>query len=256
MRWSHYNSGMQFARTSRLVEINREFYQQFAASFDETRRRIQPGVAELIEDIATGTNILDLGCGNGELQESLYAQGFRGSYTGLDFSRELVALATSRIPAGASAAFHVADLSDPGWSKGLHGGYDLVLAFAVFHHLPEPIPEQIFNVVHGLLAPGGRFIFSNWQFLNSPRWRERIQPWELAGLQKTDVGPDDYLLDWRHGGVGFRYVHHYSEAELAELADKTGFKTVDSFYSDGKEGNLALYQVWQSASQRVSESTE
>lgn len=236
---------MQTNRASRLVEINREFYQQFASSFDETRRRIQPGVAELIEELAGSTHVLDLGCGNGELQETMYAQGFRGQYTGLDFSKELIALAKSRIPAGAQAEFHVADLSTSGWAAELPGGYDRVLAFAVFHHLPAPIPEQTYRIVRDLLKPGGRFIQSNWQFLNSQHWRGRIQPWELAGLTAEEVGADDYLLDWRHGGTGLRYVHHFSEPEMAELAEKTGFRIVDTYYSDGKEGNLAMYQVWQ-----------
>ncbi len=89
------------------------------------------------------------------------------------------------------------------------------------------------------------FILSNWQFLNSPRWRARVQPWETVGLSPGDVGPDDYLLDWRRGGTGYRYVHHFSEGELAALAAETGFRVVETFYSDGKEGNLGLYSVWE-----------
>ena len=88
------------------------------------------------------------------------------------------------------------------------------------------------------------FILSNWQFLNSPRWQVRIQPWERVGLTASDVGPDDYLLDWRRGGEGLRYVHHFSEAELAALAEGAGFEVVETFFSDGAEGNLGIYQVW------------
>jgi len=29
------------------------------------------------------------------------------------------------------------------------------------------------------------------------------------------------------------------------LQKKAGFKVIESFYSDGKEGDLALYQIWQ-----------
>ena len=90
----------------------------------------------------------------------------------------------------------------------------------------------------------GVFVLSNWQFLNSPRWRARVQPWERVGLTAEDVGPNDYLLDWRQGGEGLRYVHHFSEGELAALAEATGFEVVETFLSDGKEGNLGLYQIW------------
>ena len=39
-------------------------------------------------------------------------------------------------------------------------------------------------------------------------------------------------------------MHHFSEAELAALAEGAGFEVVETFLSDGAEGNLGLYQVW------------
>jgi hypothetical protein len=63
-------------------------------------------------------------------------------------------------------------------------------------------------------------------------------------LAEEEVDEGDYLLDWRSGGAGLRYVHHFSEGELAALAESSGFEIVDTFYSDGKEGNLSIYQVW------------
>jgi len=103
---------------------------------------------------------------------------------------------------------------------------------------------DILKTIHELLAGGGRFIHSNWQFLNSPRLRQRVRKWSEAGLTEADVDEGDYLLDWRSGGMGLRYVHHFSEEELAVLAESSGFTVVETFYSDGKEGNLAIYQVW------------
>ena len=88
------------------------------------------------------------------------------------------------------------------------------------------------------------FIHSNWQFLNSPRLKARIQPWESIGLQGSDVDVNDYLLDWKRGGNGLRYVHHFDESELAELAKASGFEIVDTFYSDGENKRLSLYQIW------------
>jgi len=64
-------------------------------------------------------------------------------------------------------------------------------------------------------------------------------------LNDDDVDVGDYLLDWRQGGQGFRYVHHFSEAELQTLANETGFSVWHSFYSDGQGGKLGLYQVWE-----------
>jgi hypothetical protein len=60
------------------------------------------------------------------------------------------------------------------------------------------------------------------------------------------VDAGDYLLDWRSGGEGLRYVHHFGEKELSMLAQETGFETREAFYADGETGNLGLYQIWQS----------
>jgi hypothetical protein len=94
------------------------------------------------------------------------------------------------------------------------------------------------------LKPNGRFILSNWQFLNSEKLKARIQPWGRAGLSDEDVDEGDYLLDWRSGGSGLRYAHHFSAEELTGLADQAGFEVEAEFLSDGENGRLGLYQIW------------
>jgi tRNA (uracil-5-)-methyltransferase TRM9 len=229
---------------SRLLDLNRQFYQTFAVAFSSTRQRLQPGVIRILDQIRPTDDLLDLGCGNGELARELAHCGHVGAYTGLDFSQPLLGLATPDQPTNFS--FVQADLSTPDWDAPLSGNqYNAVLAFAVLHHLPGyELRLRIVRKIRSLLTRDGRFFHSQWQFLNSPRLATRAQPWEAIGLSQADVDPGDYLLDWRQGGTGLRYVHHFSEPELAELAGSTGFKVVESFLSDGKNHRLGLYQVW------------
>jgi tRNA (uracil-5-)-methyltransferase TRM9 len=229
---------------SRLLELNRQFYQTFAAQFSATRQRLQPGVTRTLEQIDISADVLDLGCGNGELARQLARRGSSGTYTGLDFSPALLEHASAGQPS--NFRFLQVDLSRPDWDASLQAGqYDAILAFAVLHHIPgKDLRLQLLNNVRSLLLDGGRFIHSEWQFLNSPRLKARIQPWEAIGLSESDVDPGDYLLDWRQGGVGLRYVHHFSEAELMELAEATGFRITESFFSDGENSHLGLYQIW------------
>jgi len=251
---------------NRLLERNRQFYQTFCDQFSATRQRLQPGVRRVLDGLPTGARLLDLGCGNGELWLSLARQGFAGLYVGLDFSPRMLrqaavrAGATNHItnedsftearrtgsPAGAQAVFLQADLGAPDWDLGLpQAPYSAVVAFAVLHHLPgRALRLQTLRKVRRLLSPGGHFYHSEWQFLNSPRLRARIQDWTLAGLSADQVDDGDYLLDWRHGGLGLRYVHHFSPAELAELAAESGFQIVETFLADGEGGKLGLYQTW------------
>ncbi len=229
----------------RLLQLNREFYQSFAAPFSATRRRLQPGVMRVLEAIPKDANILDLGCGNGELARELARRGQKGMYVGLDFSAELLDEAKRDNPLNGS--FLQADITQDNWESKLPiASYQFIFCFAVLHHIPgEETRLAFLRKVGSLLAPGGRFIHSNWQFLNSERLRERIRLWARAGLSDADVDSDDYLLDWRRDGEGLRYVHHFSEDELTRLAAETGFKVVETFYSDGEGGKLGLYGVWE-----------
>jgi hypothetical protein len=123
--------------------------------------------------------------------------------------------------------------------------FNNVLCFAVLHHLPgESLRRSFMENVHNCLAPAGSFFHSEWQFLNSARLRERTQPWEQVGLTMEQVDPGDYLIDWREGGLGYRYVHSFTIEELGQLAEESGFRIIDTFLSDGEENKLGLYQEW------------
>jgi tRNA (uracil-5-)-methyltransferase TRM9 len=230
-----------------LLDLNRQFYQTFAVHFSATRQRLQPGVLRLLPDLLDSASLLDLGCGNGELARELGRRGLAGRYIGLDFSSGLLELIQQNLPEGLRASFIQADLSLPGWDALLTGqAFDAILAFAVLHHLPgADLRLQVLRQVSGLLSLSGVFIHSNWQFMNSARLRRRIQPWEAAGLTADDVDPGDYLLDWKSGGTGLRYVHLFSLEELAALAQEAGFRILQTFFSDGENSRLGLYQVWQ-----------
>jgi len=230
-----------------LIQLNRDFYERFGADFSATRQRLQSGVTRILGTLTGDESILDLGCGNGELARTLARSGHRGSYLGLDFSLSLLSDASAS-PDGFPARFLEADLtklsviSD---QSSVFNHQSLITCFATLHHIPSnDLRLEILKTVHTLLAPDGRFIHSNWQFLNSDKLRGRVQPWERIGLTAAEVDEGDYLLDWRRGGEGLRYVHQFSEEELSALAGESGFEIVETFYSDGEGGKLGLYQVW------------
>lgn len=239
---------MDSSTAARLVEINQEFYTRFGDSFSATRQRLQPGVRRVLEMLWGDESILDLGCGNGELARELARRGHQGPYLGVDFSRPLLREAES-LPEGFSAGFMQVDLTQLSMFRdqlSVAGGWSVITAFAVLHHIPSTeLRLDILRTVHGLLKPDGRFIHSNWQFLNSEKLKARIQPWEAAAVPGSAVDAGDYLLDWRSAGQGLRYVHHFDEAELAELALASGFRVADTFHSDGEGNRLGLYQIWE-----------
>lgn len=236
---------------ARLIAINHEFYTHFGDAFSATRHRIQPGVRRVLGLLQGDESILDLGCGNGELARQLARRGHRGPYLGVDFSLPLLRDAESQSQ-HFSAKFLQADLTRLGEFRerlSVPDGWAVITAFAVLHHIPSRgMRLELLGTVRQLLKANGRFILSNWQFLNSEKLKARVQPWEVAALSSSDVDPGDYLLDWRGGGKGLRYVHYFDEVSLDELAKDSGFRIMNTFRSDGEGGNLGLYQVWESVS--------
>jgi SAM-dependent methyltransferase len=234
---------------ARLLALNKQFYQTFGREFSSTRMHLQPGVQRILDTLHGSESLLDLGCGNGELARERMRRGQYGPYTGLDFSQPLLEVAR-RGWEDAPATFIRADLTSADWDKRMvspiHQVFDLVTAFAVFHHIPGAnLRLSILQKVHDLLRSGGQFIHSEWQFLNSDKLKGRLQPWQEAGLSDRDVDPGDYLLDWRSGGRGLRYVHSFDETELQSLAEASRFRVCSGFLSDGENGLLGLYQVWE-----------
>jgi tRNA (uracil-5-)-methyltransferase TRM9 len=254
---------MKEAVRQQLINLNSEFYETFAAAFAATRRRIQPGVRKVLDGIPKKGKWLDLGCGSGQLGLEWVKQKRKGAYQGLDFSTGLLgeaeeALQGAALPRGLKVSFARADLTQAGWSEGFKCGYyDGVLAFAVLHHIPgEEQRVDLLRLAHELIKPGGKFIHSEWQFQFSEKLMSRRMPWEFIGLTSEDVEPGDTLMDWRYAlpgqveKVGYRYVHLFTRAELAELAERAGFEIEDEFESDGEGGRLGVYQVWKAQSKQ------
>jgi tRNA (uracil-5-)-methyltransferase TRM9 len=246
---------MRDETVTRLLDLNRQFYQTFAEQFAETRGHLQPGVLRSLANFPPKASIVDLGCGIGEVANELSRRGHEGFYLGIDSSAPLIAIARGRCE-HPLAQFQLTDFIDSSWPKEPLNyaqrfsatSFDRVLAFATLHHLPSrALRLRVLTQIPELLAEDGQFIHSNWNFMASPRLRARVIPWSEIDLDENEVESGDYLLDWRRGGYGLRYVHHFSDEELQELARSTGFRVVETYYSDGEGGRLGLYQVWECA---------
>jgi SAM-dependent methyltransferase len=172
--------------------------------------------------------VLDLGCAHGLLAEELNSRGHSGIYVGLDSSQPLLDSTPNHLPP--RYQFALADLGDEEWtptaqrllSESLEAEqnliesstlFDWVFAFAVLHHLPSSELRRSTAAAFGaLLKADGRVAVSAWDFLASARLQERVVAWDTVGLSEEDVGEGDYLVDWREGGDGVRYVHHFTGA--------------------------------------------
>lgn len=235
----------------RLLVLNKQFYQSFATDFSITRTRLQPGVRRVINKLPYELNLLDVGCGNGEIIRALLEGGYTGRYVGIDSSPELLSFASNIVEKFSFATdLHIelieADITTDLSNLIPEPIFDQIIAFATLHHIPGVQNRNVcIQSIYNMLSSVGVFFHSEWQFLNSDRLRLRVQPWESIDIGSDEVDINDYLLDWRRGGMGLRYVHHFDEDELLILAENNGFCIIETFYSDGENGRLGLYQLWQ-----------
>ncbi len=187
--------------------------------------------------------MLDAGCGNARLALALERAARCVEYVGVDASRELIGIARAR---GARlknvrADFFIADLAEPAWARELPREFEIVAALAVLHHLPSfDLRARVVVEFARLLAPGGRVLMTNWQFLNDARMRKKIVAWSAAGVDAHAVDEGDALLAWKRGGSGYRYCHHLTPAEVEAIARRAGLRVEQQFSGDA---GLNLYSI-------------
>jgi len=95
--------------------------------------------------------LLDFGCGVGNLYEHV-SKFFPGCvYTGVDSSKKSVKKARSRFP----AKVNFQEYSSSNW-QGLK--YDLIFSAGVFHHIPHFEHAKLINKLSSLLNNGGKLV--------------------------------------------------------------------------------------------------
>ena len=238
---------MDSALVKRLLELNRNFYAEFSADFSGSRSGERLNLEPFQKYLANDIRLLDAGCGNGRLADALERANFALNYFGVDGSAELIAFAEKNCAAlqRVRAQFRVADLTQSRWHDALRDAapFDVIASLAVLHHIPSfDLRTQVLRALHALLKPRGILVLSNWQFLNNDRLRKKIVAWENVNIDAALLEANDYLLDWKRGGVGYRYVHLLDENEIARLARASAFEIITQFYADA---NLNLYSILQ-----------
>ncbi len=229
---------MRTSTAQQLLRLNREFYDTFAADFSASRSRLQPGIMRALAALRPYNSLLDVGCGDGRVLAARQLHTPTSHYLGVDFSRQLL----RKTPTSPSCDFIYANLASRGWASGLPSSFEASVCFSVLHHIPGKRRRlRLLREIITALQPGARCALSVWQFLELPRLRRKIVPWDQVGLTQNAVDTGDFLLDWRRGGNGLRYVHHFELAELNALCVHAGFHVDKSFRSDGESGALGLY---------------
>lgn len=154
-----------------------------------------------------GEEILDLGCGTGDLADKISGKG--AHVTGIDSSKEMIEAARQKFP---SIDFEIQSAASFSFNKK----FDAVFSNAALHWISEK--EKVVKQVYECLKPGGRFVA------------------ELGG--KGNVGKIIDALKGvlaRHGFIKQSQIQTWyfpSLSEYASLLEANGFRVIFASHFD------------------------
>lgn len=218
--------------SKKIVEKVRADYNAIAKEWDLSRNRPSGIKMNLIEEIESETELLDLGCGNGLMIPFVLEKGV--FYVGLDISENLIEICRERYREEIEdnrTRFFVGDATDLPFSDQ---EFDFIISFAVLHHIPsEELRQRYFREIRRVVRSKGKVKITVWNLLN---------PWSSArfdvGNQLQGENRGDVTIPWKgtFGQLINRYVHQFSVEELQSLAESSGFKNIQiGFYNRAGE---------------------
>jgi 2-polyprenyl-3-methyl-5-hydroxy-6-metoxy-1,4-benzoquinol methylase len=162
---------------------------------------VEPALRKLLALQPNGTNICDLGCGNGALLGSMIDRGW--NLTGIDSSISGIGFAAATWP---QVRWHVGDVTGELPAAVFGNEFDVVISTEVIEHLyfPRRLAANAFRI----LRPGGRFI------LSTP-YHGYLKNIALAATCTLDR---HFTALWDHGHIKF-----FSRRTLYTLLHDAGF---------------------------------
>lgn len=269
---------MDEASAQSLVDLTRDFYAGNAASFSETRQAPWSGWDRVLEEAGVvrdnfgdAMRIADIGCGNLRFEKML-VEGLEGAcradarpttlhITCVDgnaaFLEEAVGL---RACAGERAVIETmrADIVESIVADGAGvlsriKGCDLVVCFALMHHIPMATWRQaLLDALVDMAAPGGCIAVSFWCFSRDDRLLGKAHEAtdaieERFGLH-LDRAAGDYVMGWRDAQDSWRYCHDFAGDDITVMIESRirrcgDIVEVARFAADGRGGDLNEYVI-------------
>lgn len=171
-----------------------------AKLYDQSHTFVSEYGSNLIKLLAPeqGENILDLGCGTGDLTKKI--ANFGANVIGIDQSKSMIRHAVSKYPA---ISFQVGDTTN----LGFHLKFDAVFSNATLHWIKQP--KQALNSIYQSLKSGGRFVA------------------EFGGKGNVKIITDEIISQINQSGINFKSEqfpwYFPSIGEYTSLMEEIGF---------------------------------
>lgn len=174
-------------------------------------------VLELIS-AEKGSNILDLGCGNGALTNELTQRGFHA--VGLDASSDLLEIARENYP-------HISFVEGDATDFSMQEQFDAIFSNAVFHWIDKEKQLDMMKCVYNALRSGGEFVFEFGGYGNNQKIHDALcDEFDKVGLLYKNpfffptIGEYAALLEQ----AGFKVIYATLFDRFTELKGDNGLK--------------------------------
>lgn len=224
-----------------LVKKMENDYNLIATHFSQTRLQPWPEFSLLEPLIQPGSEVLDVGCGNGRLAEftkKIKPQLSGGAvlqssderrrtrsvkYTGTDLSSGLLSHAQKLYPEDAFVQASMLNLPFPDEQ------FDVVVCVAALLHIPsEQYRIQALREMYRVAKQGATLFMVNWNL-----YQDALPDYFTAA--KTDFGDQweagDALIPWKNPQgeiLAQRYYHGFTIDELNSICETAGWKVEKS----------------------------
>lgn len=133
----------------------RRLWDRSNRGFDRLKRDAEARLLQMLRDsVRDGRRVIDVGCGEGELEELAKSHGILGHWTGIDLLEDSVEKARTTVP---EVAWVVADAADMPFAADT---FDVAVAVTIFSSLPSRDLEQaVASEIARVLRPGGWLIW-------------------------------------------------------------------------------------------------
>ncbi len=218
-------------KAKKIMNDVRDDYDKNAISFAASRDKMWPELKFLFDYAKKNEKVLDVGCGSGRFAEYLK----HISYTGVDFSKNLINEAKKRFP---NQKFIVGDVLSLAFKDN---SFDKIYSIAVLHQIPkEEYRVKALSEIKRVLKEDGFAYITVWDVKNSSKIiKESPSSYFLEDKEKNLNTEKKstvnfiiaYLLKFRKRRNFFlktkRYYYIFKKRELSKLAKKVGFKIIE-----------------------------
>ena len=192
------------------MESVEETYNTIATDFNRTRYKVWKKVAQFLDSLERGTNVLEIGCGNGK--NMLYRTDL--CMVGIDISETQVSICKSKGLCVEKSNMTILPFDD--------SVFDSIICIATYHHLDnDDDRKKSLLEMYRVLKKGAKALICVWAMEQDSKTRRKFNT-------------SNEMVSWKlETGIHFRYYHIYKEKDLeSEIKSFCPEFNIDSVFYD------------------------